>query len=182
MEPSFSNHNNPFLFVPWWLDIQAEVSTLMVLAWSDEVARKTTLKAFARRHDAMFLTVPECRSNKQFLSFVAHGCRLAIPSATIDRLFEALQSWILSNNVVLVLDEAERLTPSNLRIVRDLYKRTEHALVLSTGTAALAKRIDRVDRRCRFWQLTAWWHVDVPHSKTQLAHIKALNELRPPRE
>ena len=167
MRSEWPHESQPLTFIPWWLDQIVQLRTMIVIAWPDAVARKTSLRTFARRHCAVYLTCRRFTSLKDFLRFIMLGCRIVRPKATTYELFDELQDWLVRHEMLLMLDEAEQLTPRTLHAVRSLHVHTNQSIVLSTGTAELARKIDSVDCDGTFWSRTVSWHHDVPLSKKQ---------------
>ena len=177
------NNQDPVAYVPWWLDLLRGQPSLLVIAWSDGVYRKTTLRSYAQRAGGTFLECGPHRTRKQFLQWLASECGLFPGRRMSSELYEALLDLFLSRDYLVILDDADQLSVGALGAIRDLHhtiddhcchgrdgRTSASTFVLCSGNQELARKLDRIPD---FWTYCCWWHYDVPPSKKQRALKRA---------
>ncbi len=172
------SRGDPVSYVPWWLNELREFRSLFLVAWSDDVYRKTVLRKYARDFDAAYLECVSHRTGKQFLQWLASGFGLLAGRRTLADLYDTLQDELLSRNHLVILDEAHLLTLKALDMVRDLQhavadlsrhgrddRRSTSTFVLSSGSQELVNKLDRVPD---FWAYCHFrYYRGVPLSKKE---------------
>ena|GEM_PF-2921598 len=182
------SRDDPVAFIPWWLELREEDSYLLLIAWSDDPYRKTTLQSYARKVGGRLLACQPHKTPRQFLQWLASESGLLPGPRTFADLYTALEQHFLAADHLLILDDAHELSVSDLDIVRDLHHSIDDrrrydrdsgssttTFVLSSGSHELVKKLDRVPD---FWAYCwEWCHVDVPFSKKQQAIHKQLSRV-----
>ena len=182
--PHIPDQSDPVAYLPWRCEMSVRVGQILVAVVDDSV-RAVLLRNTARRLGAPYIVCRPLKSPRQFLEFLAEGLDFRAPRNRHD-LWDNLKERLHREPRLVVLDSAELLTRTSLKIILDFHKMEEHrhrqvAFVLASGDQRLLKLVDAIDRDGSFIRHCAYYIPGCQPTKKMREDAEALRAaLAPP--